>query len=173
MCCSCFKKFPKRGNRERERERGGTTFVLQNVSLSTTGNFQLRVSFSRSILAHGIIPPTKPCPPRCILRGQRIPLSLSLSRSRDDEIHGDIFRACFHGWLEIGNTWLRLSIDFHGFCLLRVRIHCRNLHLSERISFFLTTSVGDSIAPTPLITIKNVVHRVEERLSTSLGGLYI
>lgn len=154
------KNFPK-GKREENN------IFLRKSSLSTIENFQLRVSFSRSILR------TRD-PPRCILPGQRI-LSLSLG-SGEGEIHGDIFRACFHGWLEIGNTWLRLSMDFHGFCL---RIY-RNLHLSERISLFLRRALDSNIAslyslPSPsssLITIKNVVHRVEERLSTSLTGLY-
>lgn len=121
-----YKNFPK-------GKRGENNIFLRKSSLSTTENFQLRVSFSRSILR------TRD-PSRCILPGQRI-LSLSLG-SGEGEIHGDIFRACFHGWLEIGNTWLRLSMDFHGFCL---RIY-RNLHLSERISLFLRRALDSNIA---------------------------
>lgn len=160
------KNFPK-GKREENN------IFLRKSSLSTTENFQLRVSFSRSILRTR----DPAYQTSSSLHSSRTKDSLSLSLgSGEGEIHGDIFRACFHGWLEIGNTWLRLSMDFHGFCL---RIY-RNLHLSERISLFLRRALDSNIAslyslPSPsssLITIKNVVHRVEERLSTSLTGLY-
>lgn len=147
--------FPK-------RERRNNIFV----SLSTTEDFQLRVSFSRSIL-------------RARNPAYRTSSSQHSSRTKDSlslgsgEIHG-------RGYLQGVFSRLAWKQETPGFVCRWISTDFvpRRANLPQptfvRTDITLpSTSVTLQDLP-PLITIKNVVlHRlVEERLSTSLTGLY-
>lgn len=151
-----YTNFPK-GKREENN------IFLRKSSLSTTENFQLRVSFSRSILR------TRD-PPRCILPGQRI---LSLSRFRGGRDTRRYLQGVFSrlagnrkhlaSFVDGFPRILSPNLPQPTFVRTDITLPSTSFRLQHRFSLLPSSS---------LITIKNVVHRVEERLSTSLTGLY-
>lgn len=157
-----YTNFPK-GKREENN------IFLRKSSLSTTENFQLRVSFSRSILRTR----DPAYQTSSSLHSSRTKDSLSLSRFRGGRDTRGYLQGVFS---RLAGNRKHLASFVDGF----PRILSPNLPQPTFVRTDITLPSTSfrlqhrfSLPPSSsLITIKNVVHRVEERLSTSLTGLY-